>query len=155
MLKTLTVWINSCSQGWRRARKLCSVSPLSQCVSLLSLSERTALVGGLGWQAHSEGFRAPRGSGHLWADPRVCVRGAHSCLPCFRIWGPLPRRGALAAPAWIAISTHQKPNSLPLTPEGCKGHKREHSPLSHLAKLQAGLLRTSLRQEGKETRRGE
>ena len=132
MLKTLTVWINSCSQGWRRARKLCGVSPLSQCVSLLSLS----LVGGLGWQAHSEGFQAPRGSGHLWADPRVCVRGAHSCLPCFRIWGPLPRRGALAAPAWIAISTHQKPNSLPLTPEGCKGHKLNHS--------QAELLETTL-----------
>lgn len=42
----------------------------------------------------------------------------------------------MAAPAWIAISTHQKPNSLPLTPEGCKGHKLSHS--------QAELLETTL-----------
>ena len=41
--------------------------------------------------------------------------------------GTPSQRGALAAPAWIAISIHQKPNSLPLTPEGCKGHKLNHS----------------------------
>ena len=34
---------------------------------------------------------------------------------------------ALVAPAWIAVSTHQKPNSLPLTAEGYKGHKLSHS----------------------------